>query len=806
MSGGKGIADLAQPAGAPTLALRDWLQQLAANTHACVLIGATGHLELSPAEEDEARRQLEPALPQLLSQATADAEIFLLDGLAPGADLLIAEMAAAQLAGMHRRVRRIGLLPVPPEVLWGDWLMRASRLDAAQIAAMRERFERNLRTCDVIVRLWDAANLDWSALEVRQTQYRRLAAVLCTHCEALIAILRAGHAGQPGGAAELVSWREHSEPIPLEMRGEARRHRSGWRGDDRLLRIDPSAGTPSAAAQGDPWITRAREALRQGNYLNCYDLIAKAEQQGHASTELQYLRLLALANAGSTAAALRRFEDLRTGQQEMNEDWLALEGRLHKDLGLRGGSAALQHFQRAAACYQAAFMRTGGYFSAINAATTLLLGGDTAGARALAGDLLAGLHRFKPRDETDHYYLQATDAEVSLLLGDVERARAALTEANRLLKGNINARSRSLQQLRLICRKLALDERVLEALQLPPILWLPPTRQMPAAALPQMPATASFVYAGITEPRELENAEQVLNCGFRLHAVLAAPPEKMLERWLQAHGAAWTLRLGRLLERADDVSSALGFLDGEDRWCDAYVGATALGLSRLTARRLGCAWLQPGPERWSEAALPDTPGLDPGALALPVHVSGQAARFQRRFAGLIFADFAGFSRLPDIDLPAFSARFMQAIAQSLAPQAQAILFKHTWGDALHLVTISTRSAALCACAIQDCLEQVRGNLPLNLQKLELRLSAHFAPVFSGEDPVEQNPTFFGTQLSFTARIEPVTPPGMIFVTEAFAARIALEAPDDFVLEYAGEIKLAKSYGQSRLFSLRRQQP
>ena len=88
------------------------------------------------------------------------------------------------------------------------------------------------------------------------------------------------------------------------------------------------------------------------------------------------------------------------------------------------------------------------------------------------------------------------------------------------------------------------------------------------------------------------------------------------------------------------------------------------------------------------------------------------------------------------------------------------------------------------------------------RSLELRLAAHYAPVFAGQDPVEETGTFFGTQLSFTARIEPVTPPGMIFVTEAFAAQLALEAPDAFVLEYAGEVKLAKAYGQSRLFSLR----
>lgn len=794
-----------QPVGAPGLSVREWLRQLADNGRPCVLVGATGHLELSPAEELRTAQQLVQALPRLMSQASPESEIFLMTGLAPGADLLFAETASALLSGSVRDARRIGLLPVPVEVLWADWLVRATSMSNAQIAAVRERFDRNLRDCDVIVRLWEGDTLDWSGTELRQKQYRQLAALLCEHCEALVAILRPSHVGQAGGTAEAVAWRERSADIPLEVRSEARRHRTGWSGDDRLLRIDPNGGSAAVADTGNPWLLRAREALKLGNYLNCYDLIVKAEQQGYVSDELQYLRLLALANAGSTRAALRRFEGLRTGQLDVSEDWLALEGRLHKDLALRGGASATLHFQRAASCYEAAFQSTGGYFSAINAATTQLLGGNARRAQQLARELLSGLHRFKPRDETDHYYLQATDAEASLLLGDVERARTALTEANRLLKGNINARSRSLQQLRLICRQLNLDERVLKTLQLPPVLWLPPSSQLPAA-LPPVPAGANFVYAGITEPRELEAAEQMLERGFKLHAVLAAPPEKMLEHWQQAHGVAWTLRLGRLLDQVDDVSSALGFLDEEDGWCDTYVGATSLGLSRLAARRLGCGWLQPGAQGWSDA-LPPVPNLDPASSAQPVRAAGpdgEPMLFERRFAGLIFADFAGFSRLSEADLPDFSTRFMSAIAKSLSPMADDILFKHTWGDALHLVTRNTRAAAQCACAILDGLEKERANLPPNLQKLELRLSAHFAPVFSGEDPVERNATYFGTQLSFTARIEPVTPPGMIFVTEAFAARIALEAPDEFVMEYAGEIKLAKGYGQSRLFSLRKQ--
>lgn len=773
---------------APTLALGAWLRGLAADGRPRVLLGATGHLDLSSEEEARAARQIETAALPALAAAANDAEILVVTGLAPVADLLFAEVACAWLARAGRPYRRVGLLPVPAEVLWGDWLTRGSALGAARLANLRERFEKGLRSCDQRVRLWDdGPEPHWGDLAVRQNQYRRLAACLVEQCELLVAITRAGHAGQPGGTGEVVAWREDKALLPAELSSGLRRHRSAWRGADRVVVIDPAAA-PAAAADHAPWVRHARDALRAGDYLQCYDVAAAAERQGHASDELRYLKLLALANAGSTETALRQLSEAPAALREQDEDWLALEGRLHKDIALRGGPAAPARFLQAADCYQAAFRRTGGYFSAINAATTALLGGDAGRGRALAEGLLAQVAHFTPSGETDHYYLCATEAEAALLCGNPARAADALRRADALLRDNLNVRSRTRQQLRLVCRALGLDERVLEALRVPPVLYLPAGAAAPAA-LPD----AAFAYAGITEPREVEAAERALAQGIPLHAVLAAPREKMIAHWDAVHGSDWTLRLGRMLERVKETSVALGFLPGEDRWCDTYVGAYALGLSRLAARRLGCEWLAPG--------APD-PATGPAALGASLAaVSGVS--FGRRFAGVIFADFAGFSRLSDEDLPPFWAHFMRSIGDRLARYQAQILLQRTWGDALHVVTGDATTAAAIACEIQDCLEQLRPGLPGALSHLELRLSAHYAPVFAGPDPIEGAGTYFGTQLSFTARVEPITPPGMIFVTEAFAARIALEAPASFALEYVGEVKLAKAYGQSRLFSLRR---
>jgi hypothetical protein len=53
-----------------------------------------------------------------------------------------------------------------------------------------------------------------------------------------------------------------------------------------------------------------------------------------------------------------------------------------------------------------------------------------------------------------------------------------------------------------------------------------------------------------------------------------------------------------------------------------------------------------------------------------------------------------------------------------------------------------------------------------------------------------------------ARIEPVTPPGEVFVTEAMAAALALSGEASVRPEYVGSTQLAKNYGSLRMYVLR----
>ena len=52
----------------------------------------------------------------------------------------------------------------------------------------------------------------------------------------------------------------------------------------------------------------------------------------------------------------------------------------------------------------------------------------------------------------------------------------------------------------------------------------------------------------------------------------------------------------------------------------------------------------------------------------------------------------------------------------------------------------------------------------------------------------------GTHVSHAARIEPVTPPGQVFASQAFAALSAAERVRDFACHYVGQTALAKGHG------------
>ena len=116
---------------------------------------------------------------------------------------------------------------------------------------------------------------------------------------------------------------------------------------------------------------------------------------------------------------------------------------------------------------------------------------------------------------------------------------------------------------------------------------------------------------------------------------------------------------------------------------------------------------------------------------------------------------------------------------------------------------NVESAADCALELQAAMGGIdlgAAGLP---PELSLRLGAHVGPVFPVRDPVRDTLTFLGSHVSRTARIEPVTPPRAVYVTEPFAAALELAGRDDLACDYVGHMPAAKDFGRLRMYRLRR---
>ena len=95
-----------------------------------------------------------------------------------------------------------------------------------------------------------------------------------------------------------------------------------------------------------------RDAERRGELLSAFDLAERGLEEYPADMWLQHRAVLALARAGSTDEALRRFEDYGLASVG-TEDVQALRARIAKDVALAAdGSERQREAAHAAALYR----------------------------------------------------------------------------------------------------------------------------------------------------------------------------------------------------------------------------------------------------------------------------------------------------------------------------------------------------------------------------------------------------------------------------------------------------------------------
>ena len=280
--------------------------------------------------------------------------------------------------------------------------------------------------------------------------------------------------------------------------------------------------------------------------------------------------------------------------------------------------------------------------------------------------------------------------------------------------------------------------------------------------------------------------------------VLRASEQRMLRHSGLAFEFANLLLHGLSNIRADRLETELvpiAVWDGKP----GPPGGTASVVQRWRSLGYEIEWIKPAESQpieitespvWTSAAAPAESSAPP--------------EFEMRMMALLFADALHFSKLTEEQIPGFVQHFLGGISRLPAMVDYPPELKDTWGDGLYFVFGSVRHAGLFALELADFMLPAGKWAALGLpENLNLRIALHAGPVYACQDPITEQRNFTGTHVSRAARLEPVTPPGLVYASQEFAALVAAERIQEFRCEYVGQTPLAKAYGTIPTYHVRR---
>ena len=366
-----------------------------------------------------------------------------------------------------------------------------------------------------------------------------------------------------------------------------------------------------------------------------------------------------------------------------------------------------------------------------------------------------------------------------------------------------------------------------------------------------------FGYASAGCGSDILFFEAILEHGAEAHVVLPYEKEQFIKDSVAFADADWIKRFENVLERATTVTTASSERIEEGSMSFEYANLLLFGLADIRARQLQtglvplAVWDQKpgdGPggtasavEHWKDLGL-DVQVIDlakilkranslspwersgvrvrsladkkPKKISLPVAVSphpnplpkGEGTQnrdtLPTRIMAMLFADAVNFSKLTEQQIPLFLKYFLGAIGRLISTSPHAPLIKNTWGDGLYFVFDEVKHAGLFALELCDLMVQTNWGKTGLPKAINLRIALHAGPVYACVDPVTEQPSYTGTHVSRAARIEPITPPGQVYASQAFAALAAAQGVKEFTCDYVGQTPLAKGYGTFATYHVR----
>ncbi|QQE67018.1 hypothetical protein GFS31_37240 [Leptolyngbya sp. BL0902] len=601
--------------------------------------------------------------------------------------------------------------------------------------------------------------------------------------------------------------------------------------------------------------------LQQGQPILAYDVVMAGLHRWPDNLRLQQLLALSLARSGATQAANQLLAELvQMGQRD--EQTLGLYARTHKDLWKqsRDPEQRQRHLTLAFQEYLEAYRHSRSIWTGINAATMAVMAGDLALAQTLAEEVrqfsLTALAE-KTTQEQDTYWVLATLGEAELILNHWDAAAQYYTQAAQRGASRYGDLSSSYRNAALLMRHFNQEVETLNQwFSLPRVAVFCGHRvDQPGRSVPRFPAElerpvyqaiyerlkslGTYVgFASAASGGDILFLEALLDLGGELNIVLPYNQEQFVADAVQDQPSDeatddWLARFQRVLSHAREVIIASDHKPKDDAISYEYSNRLLHGLASMRAQQLQTSLVplavwdgQPGDghggtahtvsywRQWNDhvdivdlAALlarhcPDQ-GLGSQPSSPPISIPPAAADTQREICALLFADVVHFTDLKEDQVLQFSQCFLGAIAQLSDQMPVPPLMKNTWGDALYYVFASVEQAgtfALDLCDLMQTTQWEHHHLPPDMN---LRIALHAGPVYRNVDPITGQVNYVGNHVNHAARIEPITPPGRVYASQAFAAMAASENVQAFTCDYVGQVLWAKHYGSFPTYHVHR---
>jgi class 3 adenylate cyclase len=173
---------------------------------------------------------------------------------------------------------------------------------------------------------------------------------------------------------------------------------------------------------------------------------------------------------------------------------------------------------------------------------------------------------------------------------------------------------------------------------------------------------------------------------------------------------------------------------------------------------------------------------------------------------VVFTDLKGFSKLSEAEITVFFKDILPLIHSEIHQLSDKAKVLNTWGDAFFLIFEKGEDAIEWMFKYRNIFNGMDFKR-YNLKSLLPRIAGHLGEFELFNDPFLKKQNAIGHNINTTARVEPITKEGEIYVTKPFKSAIE-ELPKkikEIKFDELGTIPLAKQFGDMEIYRLRRRE-